>query len=31
MLEVSEKEEVYIVKYILSNFNEFIFLFIMHI
>ncbi len=31
MLEVSEKERVYIVKYILNNFNEFTLLSVMHI
>ena len=31
MLEASEKEEVYIVKYILNNLNEFALLLIIHI
>ncbi len=31
MLKASEKEEVYIIKYILSNLNEFTLLSVMHI
>jgi len=31
MLKAFKKEEVYIIKYILNNFNEFVLLFIMYI